>query len=292
MLDNYDYTNKSVTATINYPNIDINDGKEHTISKKYRLGETLESNEYDPENKPVIDKNCMIYAWYEVDGMRSAEGSIEVTNIDKDAPTFRVSTDDDIDIIKTQEGEESKVSKFTTSANSVTVISADALSGVSSVKYSKDGADELTGSISSNIFTEDGTYNITATDKAGNTTTIIIEIVESPSVKVTTADESKQDIANNATTNKDVEVLVNPQSIKNNQISVTKDGTDITNDITVENNKFTISGEDKDGVYKVSVEDDYRNKAEITFTISSSIPNAPVLTVETEGYSDEIIVSL
>ena len=135
-------------------------------------------------------------------------------------------------------------------------------------------------------FTQRGEYSLTVTDKAGNTTTATITLVNAPAIKVmTVAEEGEESVAvtNNGRTSKSVDITTTGVEIK---LTGTYDSNEISG---IEGNSYRLDNKSGDGVYVFTATDKYSNTATHTFTLDTKIPSAPTLEADETKYTNSSV---
>ena len=162
----------TLTANTTKPtknNVTITATAPKTVSKiEYKVGEFGEVKTYT--DGITLEDNDTVYAWAITDeGVTSAVASLEVTNIDKDAPVIKYNT---------------TVLDGKTSAKSVTATAEDVgIAGIASVIVIDEEGNMTTSDDNSVTLTQRGKYTIKATDIAGNVVTETIELVDTITIK-------------------------------------------------------------------------------------------------------------
>jgi len=159
---------------------------EYVSNKQYKIGERGEYKAYEGEF--TISENETIYATYTLTkrgiSKTSAVGTATITNYDDVIPEIGLSTTENaikfVTKNETIDGEEVEVK--TTSSNGVTISANDTGSGLRSVGYKLDSADEVTLPSNTESVSQKGLYTVIAVDKAGNTSTKYFRIVDAPSI--------------------------------------------------------------------------------------------------------------
>ena len=165
-ISNAKPTNESIYLKVRYPS--------NAEKKYFKIGVDGMTKEYDTEATSEgieITQNCTVIAWYTTTKddltVKSAEGVLDITNIDNTNPEIAVTSNEN--------GIKLKNNK--TSASSVIVNTQDSGVGIASVtyRYKEKMSDEYAGpyncSNDINVFSNRGYYKVIAVDAAGNETT-------------------------------------------------------------------------------------------------------------------------
>lgn len=225
-------TNGNVTVTLTYP--------AKASKKEYKIG----SSAWKTYTAPVVvTANDTIYArGTDVSGIPSSIGSIVISNIDKTLPTIS---------LKTTGG--TAVSSGAYVKESIVVNATD--TNLLSKEVKKNGA--IITWPTNNTFTKDGTYVITAKDKAGNVKTATF-IIDKTAPKIVVKNLSGVVVANNGSASGGATFSYTETNLKTKVI--TKNGIAITWPST---NKVTAKG-----TYKITITDKVGNTTIITFKIT------------------------
>ena len=197
--------------------------------------------------------------------------SIPVNNIDTTAPKIVKATNDEKILIKKDENGIER-----TSASQVTVTLSDTNgSGIDTSRstYSLNGGVPVRITSEVSTYQTAGTYEFTVYDKAGNVTRDTLIIVDAPKINTLPSN-----IIDGAVLNESVTVY-------------TTDGSTLrVNGQEVENNVTTIeTKENSTDPYSITATDIYGNVSTLTFTIDTSIPVAPAISVSTENPTNKPI---
>ena len=272
--DYVDGVENTVKATVTLP--ELPEGvNEENISIRYSVDyvtkEDITDVVYDSENGIEITENAVVTAWYVLDSETSASASVNISNIDGAKPTINIKSNEaNINIVK-EDSEEI----YKTSANAVIVSASDNEngSGLKSLEYIADGQTHPLND-ENNILTDKGSYEIVATDNAGNKTTKTLIIVEK--AKITTAPV----VTNNASVNENVKIDVTGD-IESASV-VNADGS-VNEDIKeVKTYETSVSAGQSD-TFTVNVTDKYGYTETLTFTIDMDLNDAPVISVNPES---------
>ena len=278
---NTSVTNKDVKVQISYPM--------NAKDKKYKIEYANGTNEEASYTDTLtITKDATITAWYTTvvdessetpEIKTSATAKKVIDYIDKVSPELSVATGQagiDID----EQTAEGAATTYTTSASSVSVKATDAKSGIDKTEYTFDSNSYTSQTPASTLISDRGEYTFTTYDKAGNTAQIKVVLVDAPNVTVTNADDNTL-VANNAITNKDVKVEYTPK--EDVSVLVTKDS------VKTEYSDVISGVENEAHDYTVTVTDKYKNSVTTSFTIDTTIPNAPKLVLNPTDYTKDAV---
>ena len=163
-IDKEGWTNEDVTATITYPDVTTSSTRKAGYGTTLVNAQTASSSATAPTTSVTVSENGYVYAEATDAAGNKVTASLQVTNIDKTAPSLSIST------------------TTTTRSITVTATAQDSLSGISGYRFSKDNGNTWTAYQTSSTYTFDDLYgnvagtshNITVQvkDKIENTNTV------------------------------------------------------------------------------------------------------------------------
>ena len=215
-----DYTKEEITISIDTESAGEN--KVNVIETKYQINDG-DINVYEGPFK--VSENCKITAWFELNtGGQSASDILVVDNIDKQNPSITVQSNE-AGINLSNETIDSNQYKVT-SANSVLVLASDAISGMRSISYKYNGSAPVQVGKDNAVISSRGTYEVIATDNAGNTASAFVKLVDEPSVY------TSPNLENGEITNRDVVVTGNGEGVSTLTVTKTVGGATTTTEET------------------------------------------------------------